>query len=421
MKKHFLAALFLSTLFAATAWAQDSGETKVRTIDGFGPSTGVVKWTVKRYDGLHIVDIANAIFMPWDSAVAFCRQNFGGRSGWRLASRRDAELFVKLTPETTELFWIDERDTYYYHTPGRPDGTMVVTSPEKQSDQKMPLCVADGNTPKKTDGAKPVAGTSASAAGTSAAGKPAKDPIAQADDERLKLEREKPGSREARGAAAKYYGLLAKQKATPEDLARADYERLKAERDNPGSKEAWDAEARYTAMRGQKVELGSRSRVSKGELAAANYERLRLARYKPDSAEAKAAESSYQALLKASEAQAMPSTSGRAVGRPLAPLDEDSAEAMPRTPGRIVGPVLTRVEQKKPSADEVAAQKQREADDRKRKADEAAALKARQAEDAAKAKAREDIARASCMKPENRGMCSCLRFYPNESRGACGK
>jgi hypothetical protein len=138
--------------------------------------------------------------------------------------------------------------------------------------------------------------------------------------------------------------------------------------------------------------------VSKDELAAANYERLRLARDKPDSAEAKAAESSYQALLKASEAQAMPST-----------------------PGRIVGPVLTRVEQKKPSADEVAAQKQRETNNRKRKADEAVALKARQAEDAAKARDREDIARASCMKPENRGMCSCIRFYPNEKRNACGK
>ena len=168
-----------------------------------------------------------------------------------------------------------------------------------------------------------------------ASGNLSKDEIAQANYDRLKLERDKPGSMEARDAAARYQALLGKQKFTAEDVAMANYERLKTQRDNPGSKEAREAAARYNAMRGQQAGGRNGPTVSKDELAMANYERLRLAREKPGSAEAKVAESGYLALLKASQAQ--------------------------DKPARMRGPVLTRVGPDKPSAAEIAARKKADA------------------------------------------------------------
>lgn len=168
-----------------------------------------------------------------------------------------------------------------------------------------------------------------------ASGNLSKDEIAQANYERLKLERDKPGSIEARDAAARYQALLGKQKFTAEDVAMANYERLKTQRDNPGSKEAREAAARYNAMRGQQTKDRDGPTVSKDELAMANYERLRLAREKPGSAEAKVAESGYLALLKASQAQ--------------------------DKPARMRGPVLTRVGPDKPSAEAIAARKKADA------------------------------------------------------------
>lgn len=160
VKKHVLATLFLSTLFAATAWAQDSGETTVRRYSGFGPTTGVVKWTVKQYDGLQAVDVTNAMYMPWDSAVEFCRQNFGGHGGWRLANRRDAERFVKAKDVKSGMFWIDERNTYYFVYPSTPVDIRVMNDPEKSGNDMSPLCVADGAAAQKAQGPRTDAGTS---------------------------------------------------------------------------------------------------------------------------------------------------------------------------------------------------------------------------------------------------------------------
>lgn len=187
----------------------------------------------------------------------------------------------------------------------------------------------------KLPGSVAVQGDTSNPSPSAASRNLSKDEIAQANYERLKLERDKPGSMEARDAAARYQALLGKQKFTAEDVAMANYERLKAQRDNPGSKEAREAAARYNAMRGQQTKDRDGPTVSKDELAMANYERLRLAREKPGSAEAKVAEGGYQALLKASQAQ--------------------------DKPARVRGPVLTRVEPKQPSAEEIAARKKADA------------------------------------------------------------
>ncbi len=92
--------------------------------------------------------------------------------------------------------------------------------------------------------------------------------------------------------------------------------------------------------------------------------------------------------------------------------------------GSASNPTLTRVESNnKPSAEQIAATRKAAEANRKRKAEEAADIKAKQAAGKAKAQEREELARASCMKPGGRGQCACMRFFP-EDKGkgnACGK
>jgi hypothetical protein len=109
-------------------------------------------------------------------------------------------------------------------------------------------------------------------------------------------------------------------------------------------------------------------------------------------------------------------------------VDKQVTSAQPGTgaskSGSASNPTLTRVENNnKPSAEQIAATRKAAEANRKRKAEEAADIKAKEAARKAKAKEGEEMARASCMKPGGRGMCSCARFYP-EDKGkgnACGK
>jgi|UniRef100_UPI000D3AA2AD hypothetical protein len=85
--------------------------------------------------------------------------------------------------------------------------------------------------------------------------------------------------------------------------------------------------------------------------------------------------------------------------------------------------LLTRTpDTRKPTPEEIAAQKKRDDAFKKSKDDAAAAAKAKAAQDAAAAKARDDKQRQVCMKPEHRGDCGCLRFFPPDpTRKACSK
>lgn len=120
---------------------------------------------------------------------------------------------------------------------------------------------------------------------------------------------------------------------------------------------------------------------------------------------------------------------GWAKGRVCGPsVDKQVTSAQPGTgaskSGSASNPTLTRVESSnKPSAEQIAATRKAAEANRKRKAEEAADIKAKQAAGKAKAQEREELARASCMKPGGRGQCACMRFFP-EDKGkgnACGK
>ncbi len=120
---------------------------------------------------------------------------------------------------------------------------------------------------------------------------------------------------------------------------------------------------------------------------------------------------------------------GWAKGRVCGPsVDKQVTSAQPGAgaskSGSASNPTLTRVESNnKPSAEQIAATRKAAEANRKRKAEEAADIKAKQAAGKAKAQEREELARASCMKPGGRGQCACMRFFP-EDKGkgnACGK
>ena len=384
VKKYSLTALLLSTLFAATSWAQDSGETKVQLYNGFGLDTAVVKWTVKRYDGLQTVKITNAVFMPWGSAVEFCRQNFGGHSGWRLATRRDAERFVNVTGAKSELFWIDERDTTYFLAPSRPQPEVRTRDhyPIESSDRQfLPLCVADG--PAATPAVSPARFYLRLT-----------QPLYELDDKRVELNKSAPGSAEARKAGAEYAALQAAA------MSKMNEFRLQLEKSSPDSKDARIAGIYYREMllEASKIEWGTKPAISKDVVAAAEKEWQARVRENEDPMPS---ERLYRALAKVADA-----------------TKQDKGNKLTDGSNR---PVLTRVEAKQPSAEDIPAREKAQAVERKRKADEAAIVRAREAEDKKKSQAREEVLRASCMKPENRNNCECGRFYPGSSGGTCSR
>lgn len=72
--------------------------------------------------------------------------------------------------------------------------------------------------------------------------------------------------------------------------------------------------------------------------------------------------------------------------------------------------------------EEVAAQQKREADRKKSEEAAAAAAEREKAKKVAAAKASDDADRKICMKPENRGNCGCLKYFPvDPTRKVCGK
>ena len=85
--------------------------------------------------------------------------------------------------------------------------------------------------------------------------------------------------------------------------------------------------------------------------------------------------------------------------------------------------ILTRSpDPSKQTPEQLAAQKKRNDANKNSEDAAASAAKSKAAKDAAAAKVREDALRQSCMRPEHRGDCGCLRFFaPDPTRKACSK
>lgn len=83
--------------------------------------------------------------------------------------------------------------------------------------------------------------------------------------------------------------------------------------------------------------------------------------------------------------------------------------------------VLQRVYTKKYSAEQVEKDRKDDAAITKRKSDEATKLAVAKEQELERGKAKEAAARATCMKVENRDLCSCVRFSPAGTYPVCSK
>ena len=219
-------------------------------------------------------------------------------------------------------------------------------------------------------------------------------PLYELDDKRVELNKSAPGSAEARKAGAEYAALQAAA------MSKMNEFRLQLEKSSPDSKDARIAGIYYREMllEASKIEWGTKPAISKDVVAAAEKEWQARVRENEDPMPS---ERLYRALAKVADA-----------------TKQDKGNKLTDGSNR---PVLTRVEAKQPSAEDIAAREKAQAVERKRKADEAAIVRAREAEDKKKSQAREEVLRASCMKPENRNNCECGRFYPGSSGGTCSR
>lgn len=81
------------------------------------------------------------------------------------------------------------------------------------------------------------------------------------------------------------------------------------------------------------------------------------------------------------------------------------------------GPLLTRsVDSGKPTPEQVAEQKKRDAARKKTEDTAAAAAKSKAATDAANFKVADDKRRQVCMRPEHRGDCGCSKYFPPDPK-----
>lgn len=103
--------------------------------------------------------------------------------------------------------------------------------------------------------------------------------------------------------------------------------------------------------------------------------------------------------------------------KPATAVQEKASRTAP------MGAILTRVpDASQQTPEQIASLKQREAAGKKKRDEAAAAAKLKASQDAAGAKARDDKQREICMKPQHRGDCGCMKYFPPDpARTACSK